>query len=354
MADALQGLGHQVVPFAWHTYVTRRRYATAILHAIDHAAARAQNKYLVGPLLRRINADLVRVAGVERPDVLFVYRGTHITGATLEAVRLRSPHTVIVGYNNDDPFAPSHPRAWRHFIEAVPHYDLVLAYREHNIADYLRAGARRTGLLRSWFDPAVHRPVSPTEAQRASYGCDAVFVGHFEDDGRLDVLERLAAAGLHVRIFGPGSGIPGSDWNGVLMRSTRLRALAPTRYLQGDEYAAALSCAKIALCFLSKRNRDTYTRRCFEIPAVGTLLLSEHSPDLETLYREGLEADFFRSPSEAVSKATAYLGDDERRRQVARAGHTRAISSGYDVTSRMRDMLEQVRRLRAGCETARA
>jgi spore maturation protein CgeB len=335
---ALEELGHEVHPFGWTKYFGSRE-SFGGLRTAGSVLDRAQNKYLIGPAMARLNRELVSEAKRLQPDLLFVYRGTHVYGRTLRAVKQAVPRCALVGYNNDDPFSGADRFTWRHFLKALPDYDLVLAYREHNVADYLAHGAKRSRLLRSWFDPRVHRPVEATPEQHAKYDCDVVFIGHFEDDGRIDVLEAIAATGAKLRVFGPGSGIPGSDWNGVLARSKNLRALAPTNVLWGDEYAAALSCAKIALCFLSKRNRDTYTRRVFEIPATGALLLSEYSDDLTTLYEPGVEADFFRSPAEAAEKAAKYLGDEQLRRSVAAAGHARAWQSGYDVKSRMAEVV---------------
>ena len=60
--------------------------------------------------------------------------------------------------------------------------------------------------------------------------------------------------------------------------------------VRGVEYAKALSGAKMCLAFLSKLNRDTYTRRCFEIPACGRVLLCERTADMQGLLREGDEA----------------------------------------------------------------
>lgn len=338
MAMALERLGHTVVPFKWHPYLASRQ--KGLLAVPSTILRKAQSKYLVGPVVRRLNAGLLDTVGRAQPDLLFVYRGTHVLPDTLDEIRSRSPRTLLVGYNNDDPFAPGQPRwPWRHFIAAIPHYDHVLAYRRRNIDDFTAAGARSTGLLLPWFVPEVHHRRTLTHEERARYACDAVFVGHFEDDRRLEALEALAAAHVDVRIFGPGRGFRGHDWNTRLKRSAALRHLAPTSLVWDAEYVKALSGAKLALCFLSKRNRDTYTRRCFEIPATRTLLMSEYSDELSTMFREGVEADYFRTPDELVGKVREYLADDERRLRVAGSGYDRAYADGHDVDARMRTML---------------
>jgi len=334
---ALAGLGHQVEAFAWHSY-----FDPGSSGGLRALAARAQNRYLFGPAIARLNRDLLARARGFEPDLVFIYRGTHVWPATVDALRqargAHAPPVAVLGYNNDDPFAPRQPASvWRHFLSAVPRYDAVLAYREHNLAEYLQAGARRVHLLRSWFMPERNHPLALDPDDRQRFGCDVVFVGHHEDDGRTEALAAIASAGIDLRLFGPGY-----EWDAILARSGPLRHLAPVRLVWGQDYNKALCGARIALCFLSKLNRDTYTRRCFEIPASGTMMLSEHSDDLATLFAPGVEADYFRDTDELLARLRLYLGDEPLRARVAAAGARRVHADGHDVSSRMRALLEWV------------
>jgi spore maturation protein CgeB len=112
-----------------------------------------------------------------------------------------------------------------------------------------------------------------------------------------------------------------------------------TSELQGESYVRALNGAKIALAFFSSWNLDTYTTRVFEIPACGTMLLSQRTETMLTLYSEDTEAVYFDSIDELVDKARYYLKHDSVRRRVALAGHRRCISSGYDIYSRMQEWI---------------
>jgi len=337
VAGALRELGHEVGGFAWCDYFRP-------LHFIDALSKRIQNRFITGPAVRRLNRDLIRKAEAFSPDMIFIYRGTHVTARTLQRIRERLPSVTLVGYNNDDPFAEGHPYSlWRHFFKAVPCYDLMLAYRWHNIDDFFRIGARRVELLRSWYVPERNRPVSLSDADQARYACDVVFVGHYEKDHRQRYLEALVREGIRVKLFGPGY-----DWDPVIRHSPELRHLVPVQLVWGDDYNRALCGAKIALCFLSKLNRDTYTRRCFEIPATRTLMLSEFTEDLAGLFRQGVEADFFRSEEDLVARVKHYLADDAKRAGVAEAGYRRVREDGHDVVSRMAQVLDWVGEIRGG------
>ena len=332
VATALRGLGHEVDEFRWCHFFDS---TPGVLARLSTMARRAQNKYLAGPILRRINRQLVARAIRWRPDVLLVYRGTHIRFRTLREIKASVSGCVVLGYNNDDPFSPDQPRyLWRHFLRAIPDYDLMLAYRQVNVPEYRRAGAPRVELLRSWFVPERNHPVVLTEEEKGQFDTDVVFVGHYEDDQRLDYLEEIVRQGFRLRLFGPGY-----DWDPVVRKSRVLRSFAPVRLVWGEDYSRALCGAKIALCFFSKLNRDTYTRRCFEIPACGTLLLSEYSDDLASLYREGVEADFFRTRAEMIQKIRNHLQAEGLRACVAQAGQSRVHAAGHDVNSRMKQVL---------------
>lgn len=332
--QALAGLGHEVGRFAWHGY-----FSAAGANLVSRVGRRLQNKYLLGPQVARLNADLLRQAAAMRPALVFIYRGTHIRPHTLRELRRRLPGVAIVGYNNDDPFAPDQPRwLWRHFLACLPEYDAALAYRRHNLEEFTRHGARRVYLLRSWFVPQFNHPVQLSAAEQQRFGSDVVFIGHYEDDGRLQLLEEVVKSGLRLRLFGP----PG--WDGPAASSRWLKTLLPIRPVWGEDYNKALCGAKVALCFFSRLNRDTYTRRCFEIPATGTLLLSEHSEDLASMFQEGREADYFRSADELMRKLRFYVTHDEQRREVAAAGMRRVHKDGHDVGSRLAALLEWLAR----------
>lgn len=345
VAGALDSLGHAVERFAWYRYFLRPDRGP--LRTARHLARRVQNKYVSGPSIRRLNEDLIYEAEQIRPELLFVYRGTHVFPKTLRTIRTVVPSAVIAGYCNDDPFSPTASKhMWRHWLRSVPEYDIVFAYRHANVEQFLRAGARRAALLRSWFIPEWMRPVTLTAEEEERYRSDVTFIGHYEADGRVEMLKAIVDRRIGLRLFGPGKREGSGDWDRAVGAFAQMRHLVPVRAVWNEDYNRALCGAKIALCFLSKLNRDTYTRRCFEIPASGTLMLSEYTPDLATLFKEGVEAEFFRSEAELVEKVEYYLANEDARTRVADAGRRRVIADGHDVVSRMREMLSHIETLR--------
>lgn len=319
VVEAFRKLGHQVEPFYWQSYFNSQ-------NSVMRLWQRVQNKFLIGPVLRNLNADLVDAATRFEPKLIFIYRGTHITLQTISKIKQNMPDCVVYGYNNDDPFADGHPPwIWRHFLKSVPRYDLVFAYRKHNIAEYSAYGAQGVELLMPWFIPGKDNPKTQDELVENKY--EVVFIGHYEGDGRTEYLKRIAESNFSFGLFGPDwDRAPKYDW---------LRRYQPVLPVRGDLYRDTICSANIALCFLSKLNRDTYTRRCFEIPAMGVFMLCQYSEDLANLFEDGVDAVFFHNPDDMMKKIDYYTRHDKLREQIAANGLRRVIRDKHDVVSRV-------------------
>jgi len=306
-SQALSELGHHVIPFSFSDYFAGRigHYQSAIPFP--------------GPALLRINKQLLEKASVEQPEVVFVWRGTHILPGTIK--QLNRTGILTVSYNNDDPFGPlvhgntpwHHRFLWMWYLKSLKETDISLVYRPINVQEAISFGARNVHVL--------------SESDKERFGCDVVYVGHHEPDGREKYLRDLVHAGLGVRLFG------GKYWTRKVLGdlSSYFGEVFP---VYGEDYAKALCGAKVCLAFLSKLNRDTYTRRCLEIPACGRVMLAERTDDLLGMFGEDKEACFFLSTEELVAKAKWLVENPNIADQIAQAGQRRVWADGHDVKSR--------------------
>ncbi|MCI5218022.1 MAG: hypothetical protein D3914_02210 [Candidatus Electrothrix sp. LOE2] len=329
-AEALRKLGVEVVPFSWNSF----------FHGIYGKLQRVIP--FAGPSTLRMNVALIRAVEKNRPDVLWIWRGTNILPTTLKTIKKRFG-TNIISYNNDDPFGPKvHKKApwhhhfyWRIYIKTLPYFDYNFFYRQINVKEAESCGARSVHLLLPYFVPSIHKSVQLTRKEKITYECDVVFVGHYEPDGREKSIRALLASGINVKLWG------GKYWSRAVLRDM-YESLSPIVPVEGQEYAKALCGAKVCLCFLSKLNRDTYTRRCFEIPACGKVMLAERTDDLLHFFKEDEEACFFSSPEELVRKAQWLIRNPDIREQIAQAGLRRVWADGHDVASRAKYFLSVV------------
>jgi len=294
-----------------------------------------------GPALKRLNREVVDVANEQKPNLVLFWRTTHVLPKTIN--RLSSMGFKTASYNNDDPFGPKvhgnvpwhHHMLWQCYLKCLPLFDYNFFYRKINCIEAIAVGARHAEVLLPYFLPWQDQPVILSEAEQKIYETEVVFVGHYEPDGREDSIRALVTAGIRVKLWG------GHYWSRAVLGDL-YDHLAPIVVAEGIAYGKALSGAKICLCFLSKLNRDTYTRRCFEIPAYGKVMLAERTDDLLQFFKEDEEACFFSSQEELVNKVKWLINNPDIRESIAQAGLRRIWKDGHDVTSRAKKFLQKI------------
>lgn len=328
IAKSMRALGHQVIEVSWRGYFA-------------NIFGRFETKYgLYGPLSLAFNYRLATVTKRENPDVVLLWRATQLRKTTLARLRKLGVKT-LASYNHDDfsgpefgaPAPSHHHRLWRLFLECAPEFDIHFVKRQSNIDHLKMLGARCATIMPMWFDPDIHKSVEFAFGERERFETDVAFVGHYEPDGREKSVCALVNAGIDFKLWG------GKYWTKSVLGDSYER-LEPIVAAIGEDYAKALCGAKICLAFLSKLNRDTYTRRCFEIPACGRLMLAERTLDLQSMFKEDEEACFFSSDEELLQKVRWLLAHPEQRERIAEAGRRRVWADGHDVVSRAKKMLE--------------
>jgi spore maturation protein CgeB len=70
------------------------------------------------------------------------------------------------------------------------------------------------------------------------------------------------------------------------------------------------------------------------------MMLSQYSADLATLFREGEEAEFFRSTEELLEKVRFYARNEGARKKIGAAGRARVLGGGHEALDRAKTVLE--------------
>lgn len=341
LSDAFLQHGFIVSKFPWCQYF----FEYAKKGHVYSLISRVQNKYMFGYLVKKLNEDFIRAIEVGLPDIIFIYRSSHLYSETLFFIKKKYPKIFLISYNNDDPFSQFYPWwKWRHFLKTIPICDLILSFRESNNPIYYRCGAKQVDLFRGYYVPSLHKKLEKNEFENTEFPCDVIFVGHYEADGRFEMIESLAQAGIDVKIYGPNGATNKNGWGEVILNSEKL-SKQRVRFLKGEEYVKAINAAKIGLCFLSKLNNDTYTTRCFEIPACGTALFSEWSADLETIFDNGVNAVLFKNREELVEKVKYYLSNPDELESLTQKGKQLVHEKGHDIFSRVSSLVDKYKLL---------
>ena len=296
--------------------------------------SRIQTKLIDGPIIWRMNQALIKAAKCHRPDTTFLSLPIFVFPRTVAVLRRELPQMAIATYNHDNPFEDGCRFFWRYYTGILPKTHMNFFARPSTVQLASSLGVPRPRLLRQYYVDGLHYPLSNAGTKQAGI----IFIGHYEPDGREEYCNALLARGLPLRILGP-------RWHDLASRS-------PLRQVQGgpiygSDYVRAICAAKISLVFLSRMNRDPYTTRCFEIPACGGFMLAPRTAELQALYEEGREAEYFSSPEELCEKAAWYLEHEEERRRIAAAGRERCVRDGHSNVDRAEQILREVQELLA-------
>lgn len=295
---------------------------------------RAKIRMAWPPLVREAGRLLTGEVEKYVPDCVWIDQGILVSANTLQRIRRLYPSCKLVHYTPDSLNASGmrHPL----FRHALSNYDLCITTKRRETVLYRSAGAANAYFSWQGYDDSFHMPFVLTGEEMKKFKNDVVFIGQ-NMPKRASQLARIAQEldcriGLYGRGWkkGPGAGVLGGYYRG---------------WLQGQDYAKAISGAEIALCFLNNEVDDDYTTRTFEIPACGTMMLAERTEAHQQLFNEGREAAFFDTTEECLEKVGYYLSHDRERRSIAEAGRRKVESMNCTWNDRMRECIEEIRKL---------
>ena len=142
--EAFRRLGQGMIPFAVDAYEPGSRYLAALRY-----------RYPVGPLVGRVNRDLLRAVREHRPEIVWFDKPVHFTADTLEEVKKLGATTVC--YNQDNPFGPRNDGCWMQFYKVFRLFDLHCLFRNVDVKRYAEWGLPAIKIALS-YDPLQHYP----------------------------------------------------------------------------------------------------------------------------------------------------------------------------------------------------
>ncbi|MEM1212994.1 MAG: glycosyltransferase [Planctomycetota bacterium] len=329
-ADALNHLGHQLIPFDYPTLAQQ-----------------------LPP--RKLNRQLVELAEAEQPDLLFgVVRGGLLKPSSIKAVSALGVPTV--NWFCDDHWQfDTETRRW------APAFDFVVTTARSALPRYARAGWGHVVLSQWAANPRLYPPPTPRSprsprsetvgpsADNHDYDHDITFVGQAYGQ-RPAFIQALRDAGLNVATFGKGwdhGPIDHDHMVRVFQRSRinlnfadashpghapadRLRLHPVTRKLTQNLPGGWRLDRALLSHATRQRARLPIPRqikgRVFEVPAAGGFLLTQPAEDLADYLTPGKELSLFDTPEQLVAKCRFYLEHSDQRQAIAAAGHRRVLA----------------------------
>ena len=311
---------------------------------------RMQRRLQAGSVIDEINRAVIEAARDFRPDLIWAEKQEFLRRETIEALRALGARLV---HFTPDPYFYLDWKRTRLMDEAMGAFDVLVYCKAYERADYEALGRPLVYMPLGYCDE-VHRPL-PSEDTR--WHCAAGFLGGWEPR-RETLLRALVSAGANLKVWG-GYWDFLKDGRWTLRRQLILRqlagqepfaihadpVLAPTLQggeVYGDDYARALTGARIGVGFLRRVCPDQHTTRTFEIPACGSMLLADRSDEHLAFFNEGTEAEFFDSEAELLDKATFYAANEAARAKIAVMGMERGVRGRYAYVHRLDDALATI------------
>jgi spore maturation protein CgeB len=300
-----------------------------------------------GSIIDRINRAVEYAAREFRPDLIWAEKQEFLRRETLEDLKQQGARLV---HFTPDPYFTLSWKRTALMDAALKAFDVLVYCKRYEEAEYAKIGRPLVYMPLGYCDE-VHRPLTSDDPRWSS---SISFLGGWEPR-RERLLHALVASGADIKIWG-GYWDFLQDGRWTLRRQLILGQLAGgDRFsihcdrllaqawrggeVYADDYARALTGAKIGVGFLRKVCPDQHTTRTFEIPACGSMLLADRTDEHRAFFEEGKEAEFFSSTEELVDKAEFYIRNEAARQAVAQAGYERCLSGRYAYVHRMKDVL---------------
>jgi spore maturation protein CgeB len=230
-----------------------------------------------------------------------------------------------LNFLTDDPFNPAHQSAW--FLKALTAYDVVFSPRRANLAELMQRGCRMVEYLPFGYDPDLFYAETDAQLKGDAPISDVIFAGGADRD-RIPYINVLIQAGLHVNLYG-------SYWERYPQTRPYTKGQADVTTLR-----QAISTAKIGLCLVRHANRDGHCMRTFEVPAIGTCMLTEDTPEHRDIFgAEGAAVVYFSTLTEMVEKARWLLQHEAERQRLAQSAHHLITQGGHTYRDRLKTML---------------
>ncbi|MCC6730588.1 MAG: glycosyltransferase [Chthonomonadales bacterium] len=270
------------------------------------------------PAANRFDELIIAQVKHYRPDVVFNIAMRFLSGGTLREIRRWT--RALVGYHGSPIDMQSD----------YGQYDLIVSLLPDYVAQFRKVGLKAE-LCRLGFEPDIldrlhhsppHDPV------------DVSFVGSVSSlhIGRIRLLEALCER-TPIQIWA-------NDFGALDEKSPICgRAHGP---VWGLDMYRVLQASRITVNAHGEiANRYAANMRMYEATGVGTLLVTDWKPNLDSIFAIGEEVVAYRTPEECADLIISYLNSESARRGVAAAGQRRTLAE-HTYRHRMGELVELV------------
>lgn len=283
-------------------------------------------RYKVGPLITKINKSILQKVKQERNyDLIWIDKGVFISPRTLNYLRQRA--RTLVHFTPDPAFLFHQSKL---FETSLGLYDFCITTKSFELDIYKRKGAKEVIYCTQGYDENIHKPLIDFQDKRY----DVCFIGHYEKE-RSEIIQELISSGVSVALAG-------IKWKRFLSKNKgNANLFYFGQHISGINYAKLISESKIGLGLLSKWIPEKHTTRTFEIPACGTVLLTEENQETKSFFSNE-SVLFYQNKKDILELVLNAINNMDELQTRSTNGYTQTKSGGFSYANIMSELLKKM------------
>jgi len=289
-------------------------------------------RFKIGPLINNTNTfveeELKSIKNKTKFDLIWIDKGVFINEKTVR--HLREIAVKLIHFTPDMAFYENQSKM---FYNTMHLYDYVITTKSPEKEEYLkRIDADKLILTTQGFSKENHKPKVEFKDKEDS----VAFIG-LAESSRFAIMEALLNEGIKIKIAGFG-------WEKFIEKHKNNPLLSFVgQKLMNEEYSKFISGSVVAWGALSKKFPEQHTTRTFEIPACGTVLLTEYNDEIASFYKED-EVVFYTSKEELVKKVKDLFKNKNQLKNISEKGYKRVYEDGYYYEAILEKLVTKVLR----------
>lgn len=283
-------------------------------------------RYKIGPLIEKINKRILSdLVGSSNFDFIWIDKGVFIKPNILKMLKKKTDK--LIHYTPDPAFYYHRSRLFNGGLEYYTH---VITTKSFELDLYSKKSNAKVIYSTQGYDEELHYP----RVDFNNKEFDLCFVGHYENN-RAQIIKSLLDLGFNISLAGP-------RWILFAWKYRKKNNLIYLgSYLLGDSYSYAISNSKASIGFLSKWIPEKHTTRTFEIPACGTVLITERTPEIEEIFTDN-EVVYYSGSENILKVIKEMFEDDKILRTKSELGRNKVLNGMFSHSKIIYNLINEL------------
>jgi len=284
--------------------------------------------------LSKVSKLLISEINDFKPNVIWLEKPLLVTAELIQEIKKLHPNAFFISRQDDNPFGGRKNELpfWRHFVKAIPLYDLHFVKRESDWLSFSRLGASKIANFWVGYDSKQYF-VDPSQKIEKKY--DFSFIGTNMDSRSSFLSDLQSELGTNNFL------IAGANWKRSLLRY-RFPHQVITSPLSDEDSRQVFNQSHASLGLFSTSNHDEFSSRIFLIAASGSVIVAPRSRMHEHFFEDTKEAFYFDNLAECASIIKTLIANPEISHEVGANAALRAKKDRYSLSDAVIEALEKI------------